>query len=153
MSEILAVSENEAGRPPIPVDLELLGDLAEIHCVQAEAAPILGISLRTFERHLAEDDEFAAVWYGRAARGKKSLRRLQWEQAEAGNVTMQIWLGKQLLGQKDRQELTGKDDAPIFGDITYQIGGVEIASEGKANGNGAGEREASLTSGSGEGGS
>lgn len=32
---------------------------------------------------------------------KKSLRRKQIERAESGNATMLIWLGKQLLGQRD----------------------------------------------------
>jgi hypothetical protein len=36
--------------------------------------------------------------------GTRSLRRLQYEAAKTGNVTMQIWLGKQWLGQKDRTE-------------------------------------------------
>jgi hypothetical protein len=34
--------------------------------------------------------------------GKRSLKRLQWLQAEKGNVQMLIWLGKQWLGQKDK---------------------------------------------------
>ena len=33
-----------------------------------------------------------------------SLRRQQFKSAEAGNVTMQIWLGKQYLGQTDKVE-------------------------------------------------
>jgi hypothetical protein len=33
-----------------------------------------------------------------------SLRRLQAKKAAEGNVTMLIWLGKQYLGQSDRQE-------------------------------------------------
>ena len=36
--------------------------------------------------------------------GKATLRRLQWQRATAGSDTMCIWLGKQLLGQRDRQE-------------------------------------------------
>lgn len=38
---------------------------------------------------------------------------MQLKAAEGGNVTMLIWLGKQLLGQKDKSELTGKDDTPL----------------------------------------
>lgn len=38
---------------------------------------------------------------------------MQWKSAKSGNVTMQIWLGKQLLAQKDKVEHTGKDDGPI----------------------------------------
>jgi len=47
--------------------------------------------------------------------GKSILRRLQWQAALGGNITMQIWLGKQLLGQSDRQsaELTGDGDGPL----------------------------------------
>ena len=36
--------------------------------------------------------------------GKVRLRLLQWRSAMAGNVTMLIWLGRQLLGQRDRPE-------------------------------------------------
>lgn len=37
--------------------------------------------------------------------GKISLRRAQFKSAiDKGNVTMQIWLGKQWLGQKDKVE-------------------------------------------------
>ena len=30
---------------------------------------------------------------------------MQWKSAEQGNVSMQIWLGKQMLGQSDKQEI------------------------------------------------
>ena len=36
--------------------------------------------------------------------GRTSLRRKQMECALAGNVIMQIWLGKQYLGQADKVE-------------------------------------------------
>lgn len=39
------------------------------------------------------------------------LRQLQWKSAEAGNVTMQIWLGKQMLGQSDKQETVVKSES------------------------------------------
>jgi hypothetical protein len=44
-------------------------------------------------------------------RGKARLRRTQFKLAET-NVAMAIWLGKQLLGQRDRieQEHSGKVD-------------------------------------------
>ena len=37
---------------------------------------------------------------------KIRLRQLQWQSATKGNVTMQIFLGKNLLGQQDRIEET-----------------------------------------------
>jgi hypothetical protein len=30
---------------------------------------------------------------------------MQWKSAEKGSVPMQIWLGKQVLGQADKQEV------------------------------------------------
>lgn len=38
--------------------------------------------------------------------GKSKLRDLQLNSAMKGNVTMQIWLGKQYLGQSDKSEST-----------------------------------------------
>ena len=35
------------------------------------------------------------------AKGRISVRRMQMKMLEAGNATMGIWLGKQLLGQTD----------------------------------------------------
>jgi hypothetical protein len=34
-----------------------------------------------------------------------TLRRMQMKLASEGNATMQIWMGKQLLGQRDVQSL------------------------------------------------
>ena len=39
-------------------------------------------------------------------KGKIRLRQMQWRSAEKGSVPMQIWLGKQVLGQSDKQEIT-----------------------------------------------
>ena len=30
---------------------------------------------------------------------------MQWKAAESGNVSMLIWLGKQMLGQSEKQEI------------------------------------------------
>jgi hypothetical protein len=48
------------------------------------------------------------------ARLCQSLKRKQVELADAGNVTMLIWPGKQYLGQRDcwLHEVTGKDGQP-----------------------------------------
>lgn len=141
-ADVSKAPKNVGGRPTIPVDLVLLGDLASIHCTQAESAPILGISISTFEERLRTDKEFADVWHGRMAEGNMSLRRLQWEQAEGGSVAMAIWLGKQRLGQKDKQEVTGKDGASL---VTYNLGGLALAGTDEG-GNGTGDRKPSETS-------
>ena len=41
------------------------------------------------------------------------MRRKQFEVANNGSVPMLIWLGKQYLDQKDKQEVTGADGGAI----------------------------------------
>ena len=43
---------------------------------------------------------------------KMRLRQLQWKSAEKGNVTMQIFIGKNMLGQQDKIE-TSELDEPL----------------------------------------
>jgi hypothetical protein len=87
-----------AGRPRKQVDEQQVESLAGIGCTVAEIAAALGVSKDTLERNYA-----APIEKGRE-QAIISLRRMQFKSAEAGNVTMQIWLGKQLLGQRDRSE-------------------------------------------------
>ena len=42
---------------------------------------------------------------------KLRLRQLQFKSAEKGNVVMQIWLGKQILGQSE--SVITEDDEPL----------------------------------------
>ena len=87
------------GRPKKHIDLELVEKLAHIQCTYAEIASTLGISVDTLQRN----EHFAATYKRGAEGGRKSLRRMQFESANRGNVTMQIWLGKQYLGQSDQR--------------------------------------------------
>ncbi len=38
--------------------------------------------------------------------GRATLRRYQWQTAQAGNPALLIWLGKQILGQRDKIDNT-----------------------------------------------
>lgn len=97
--------KHPGGRPRIKIDYAACEKLARIMCTQSEIAEVLGVSLSTLEH----DKEFLRIHKKGIEAGKASLRRMQWKSAEDGNVTSQIWLGKQYLGQRDKQELTGKD--------------------------------------------
>lgn len=44
---------------------------------------------------------------------KIRLSQLQWASAERGNVVMQIWLGKQILGQADKNETKDTTDPGV----------------------------------------
>ena len=108
------------------IDTKLLEALAERALTQADCAAVLGISVDTIQRR------YLAVYEAGLQKAKASLRRKQFELAQGGNVTMLIWLGKNLLGQADKTELTGKDGSPLVPDYDRE----EII--GKLTGIGAG---------------
>lgn len=88
----------------IELDSAKVEVLAAIQCTFDEIASGLGVSTDTLDRRRKDDPKVAdAIKRGREE-GTRSLRRIQWEAAQKGNVTMMIWLGKQWLGQKDKQE-------------------------------------------------
>jgi AraC-like DNA-binding protein len=99
-------AKNKGGRPAIKVDTDLIEKLAAIHCTNKEIAEVLGISIDTLQRNFPD-----FLQKGRAT-GKAKLRRLQWQKAEEGNPTMLIFLGKQILGQKD-QPFDDGDTEPL----------------------------------------
>jgi hypothetical protein len=80
------------------LDTKQIEQLASFGCTNVEIASFFGCSENTIRRY----GEFLTK--GRD-KGKIKLRQLQWRSAEKGNVTMQIWLGKQILGQTDKQEI------------------------------------------------
>ncbi len=108
---------NKGGRPRKEIDYEQLEKLCNTLHTGEECASLLGMTYETLNNHLKEDGHggFWEYYKRNCGYGKSSLRRLQWKSAQAGNVTMQIWLGKQYLGQSDKQstELTGKEGGPI----------------------------------------
>lgn len=108
---------HKGGRPRIEIDLEELRKLCELHCTDEEIASWLGISVETITNRKQTDEEFIRVYKKGFADGKQSLRRLQWENAKKGNITMQIWLGKQLLGQADKHEFDPGDKMLGLADI------------------------------------
>jgi hypothetical protein len=97
------------GRPKKFVDLELVERLASIQCTHSEIASTLGVSVDTLQRN----KDFAVVYKRGAEGGRKSLRRMQFESANKGNVVMQIWLGKQYLGQSDQGTLQVRRLSPL----------------------------------------
>ena len=91
------------GRPKIKFDLEQLEEMGRLQCTQAEVAAMFRCSVDTIRDRLEKDEEFSCTFKRGMEEGKVSLRRAQFKSALGGNVTMQIWLGKQLLGQTDKQ--------------------------------------------------
>lgn len=96
------------GRPRITIDRRVVEGMALVGGRDTEIADYCQISTATLRRRCAE--------ILRKARAQRTLRlrQLQWQSAESGNVTMQIWLGKNELGQRDQQEITGADGSPLM---------------------------------------
>ena len=94
------------GRPKIILNLEELERLSRLNCTMPEISAYFDIPLRTLEDKFANElDVKKAIEKGRAT-GKLSLRRRQIQiMEETNNPTMAIWLGKQMLGQTDKQEI------------------------------------------------
>jgi hypothetical protein len=61
------------------------------------------------------------AWESGREIGKASLRRTQIAVAQQGNPTMLIWLGKQMLNQKDKiaEEVSGPEGKPLVERITH----------------------------------
>ena len=93
-------------RPKFKIDYDMVEKLAGIQCTQQEIASFLGCSVDTLQR----DETFCGIYKKGMESGKMSLRRTQFRLAEK-NPTMAIWLGKQYLNQRDRQEIVAEVDA------------------------------------------
>lgn len=97
-----------AGRPKIEIDWAMFDKLCELQCTLDEISDFFNCSPDTIQRRCKQDKNtnFATYFKKKATAGKISLRRAQYLSAigtkdRPGNVSMQIWLGKQILGQKE----------------------------------------------------
>lgn len=106
MEQVEQPVARSAGRPVKPVDQDLIYKLAMIHCSNPEIASIVGISLDTLQRRYSD-----VIQAGKES-GKQKLRRKMWQSALAGNVTMMIWLSKNILGYTDNV-LVSEEKKPL----------------------------------------
>ena len=99
--------EKKVGRPKLDIDAEQVKRLARLHCTMQEMADFFGCHRDTLHNNFS-----AEIDKGRSE-GNISLRRKQWQMAvEKGNVVMLIWLGKQMLGQRN-EILESDNNAPL----------------------------------------
>lgn len=118
----MSEEKNVGGRPPIVIDLDELEKLCGLQCTQKDLAGWFNLHPHTIENRVKDETEydhhgvfmtFAEIMERGYAKGRVSLRRRQMENADNGNATMQIWLGKNVLGQRDNIEVTGNAAGPI----------------------------------------
>lgn len=108
------MKKGQAGRKPAPIDLLELEKLCSLHCTDQELADWFGVSTRTIETRKKRREFAEAMQRGRS-KGRISVRRAQLKMLENGNGTMGVWLGKQMLGQRDTitTEHVGAGGGPI----------------------------------------
>jgi hypothetical protein len=106
----MAKGDLKGGRPPFELsdeDFTRLVNMIRIQCTQEEICGVFCVTDKTLNVALKKRGEsgFSELYKKHQDEGRSSLRRAQWKAANDGNPTMLVWLGKQVLGQRDKQEL------------------------------------------------
>lgn len=116
------------GRPRKEIDWEQFEKMCAWHCTQAEMAGIFRLTDDQFKVRVEEyyGEAYSEVYKRYSSNGKCSLRRNQFVLSET-NASAAIWLGKQLLGQKDNQEVNpiSEDTIKQFAAIMSQINDLQ----------------------------
>lgn len=101
------------------VDWDEFDKLCALQCTEREIADWFEMCTDTLEARVREtfDCTFSELFRQKRGKGRIALRRHQWQTAEKGNPTMQIWLGKQFLGQSDQTTNNNINiEGPVFVD-------------------------------------
>jgi hypothetical protein len=108
------------GRPNLSIDWEEVDRHLEAGCSGAEVASIVGVSPDTLYRRCQTERgaNFSVILQQKKAKGEAMLKVRQFSEAMKGDRSMLIWLGKQRLGQRDRQEVVA-DICSAIGIIHY----------------------------------
>jgi len=101
------------------INWETVTAMCSCLCTAEEIAGALDICVDTLCNRAKSDHgmTFKEYWEIHSAKGKCSLRRAQYKSAvEKENVTAQIWLGKQVLGQREKADHAVTLTKPTFVD-------------------------------------
>ena len=112
---------SKTGRTPAVIDWDTVGKLLEAGCSGESIATQLGIHRTTLYNRCKADLglTFSTFSQQKKMLGDNLLRAKQYQTAMSGNVTMQIWLGKQRLGQSDKMEHQGQGGGPVLLQVEY----------------------------------
>jgi len=100
--------------PNAEFNRDVFEGLCRIQCTLVEVAAVMGRNERWITAQVGAHYHltFSEAFDKFSAGGRASLRRTQFEMAKT-NPAMAIFLGKNLLGQTDRQEVSGPQGSPL----------------------------------------
>lgn len=148
------------GRPRKPIDWEIVKGMLFVLATQQEIASYIGVAIDTLHTRCKKElgISFTELSEQKRQETKIQLRKAQLAVAldpkHRSHGTMLIWLGKQYLGQREKQQLTGKNNGPIQVDHAerlisdeqlerelraYLAGGKDAAAVAPVTGEAAGE--------------
>lgn len=121
---MVSKKEKKRGAPKKQIKQKQFESLCEIQCTQEEICSVLDVTDKTLNKWCNEtySKNFSEVFKEKRKIGKSSLRRSQWNLAKT-NATMSIWLGKQYLNQRDKQEIdtTISNKIEIINDLPSDV--------------------------------
>jgi hypothetical protein len=116
--------KNLGGRPRVQIDWDQFSKLCAMQCTLVEIAGWFNCSVDTIERACKSEQKrgFAELFGQKRGAGFVAIRRSQFQAATGGNPAMLIWLGKQWLGQRDRQDVVTITQVEQFSDAYIEAG-------------------------------
>lgn len=105
--------KKKMGKPQLVIDWVKVEKLASIYCPVSDIAGIMGVSYNGLARGCKRKFKKTIEDWAHEKRGntRAAVRNRQIQLALAGDKTMLIWLGKQMLGQSDRNRMSISGDA------------------------------------------
>jgi hypothetical protein len=119
------MTQRGRGKPKAKVDVEKLKQLVQAGCPMWEIAQCLEVHKDT----LQQEPWITHILNAKAQRNV-SLRLLQWQTARSGDVRMQMFLGKQWLGQTDYAQVYDPDMPEDLAPRTRHLEIVFVDSDG-----------------------
>ena len=104
----MAKKKPKMGAPRKPIDFDEMAKLAQMQCNLGEVASFFDVDPETIKRRVKEKYNLTFTDYKalKGAKGLTSLRQMQFAAAKRGNFSMLIHLGKNMLGQSDKHDIT-----------------------------------------------
>ena len=128
---------HHGGRKRIEIDWKLFDGFCQMQCTLWEIACYFNCSEDTIEKRVRQEKRvsFSEYFGKKRIAGLISLRRTQFKMAEK-SPAMAIFLGKNYLGQTDKQEITGAGGGPISHQIIVKSNVAKKLTEDILNGKG-----------------